>query len=248
MKKILLLFCMAFAIFSAYADNYFTMGVNDSFRIRPSDIMGTKDVPVYGHFDGRLDIWSLIMTYPDGLDFHSIIPGPGMNIPFVNYYGHDSIHTPSIATYNLGSILSTNTTEYGYYDYNNDNILESYGKVKWEAGDYLMFYIRFSVGANVATVDTLTIDGTLSATHDWRGGTIPNGVTFYKEIEVRVGYMKGDVNGDEVLTIADLNILIDYVLNGGNFDEYQLYAADLNDDGQINTTDVAMLNNILLFG
>ena len=57
--------------------------------------------------------------------------------------------------------------------------------------------------------------------------------------------LKGDVNGDEVVNIADVTVLIDYLL--GNVPQsFNEQAADVNSDGVINIADVTALIDILL--
>ena len=249
MKKILLFFCMAFAmLMPAQADNYFTMGENDSIRIRPSDIGGTRIVPMYAHFDARVDAWNINMTYPSGMEYAAKLDGPGTDIPYINHFGRDSIYHATISVANNGTSFSSVIYEFGYWDHNGDGIYDSYGTVKWEAGDYLMTYLNFSIYPPLPNTGTITIQGIISSTDDWRGGTVGQ-VVFYRQIDVWVGYRKGDVNGDEVLTITDVNMLINYVVNEtGLNSQYQIDAADVNGDGEINLTDVTILTNMVVNG
>ena len=57
--------------------------------------------------------------------------------------------------------------------------------------------------------------------------------------------LKGDVNGDGVVNIADVTVLIDYLL-GNEADTFNREAADVNQDGVINIADVTALIDILL--
>ncbi len=50
----------------------------------------------------------------------------------------------------------------------------------------------------------------------------------------------GDLNGDGVVDIADVNMVIDYILNGGTAPD------DLNGDGQVDIVDVNVLLDIIL--
>ena len=53
-------------------------------------------------------------------------------------------------------------------------------------------------------------------------------------------FLRGDVNGDGVITEADSNLMMDWIF--GMTDEPPcLDAADLNDDGYINVTDSRLL-------
>ena len=73
-----------------------------------------------------------------------------------------------------------------------------------------------------------------------------NGMAVYK-IGANVGgdepapVIPGDVNGDGEITIADVNTLIDQILNSTGTD-----ASDVNKDGEINVADVNALIGIIL--
>ena len=56
-------------------------------------------------------------------------------------------------------------------------------------------------------------------------------------------YIRGDVNGDGVVSSADISSLIDYLLNGTAIDEA---AADVNGDGSVNPADISALIDYLL--
>ena len=57
-------------------------------------------------------------------------------------------------------------------------------------------------------------------------------------------YVPGDVNGDLKADIADINALIDYILQGN----YYSVRFDVNDDGEINIADVNALIDIIVNG
>jgi len=58
-------------------------------------------------------------------------------------------------------------------------------------------------------------------------------------------FIKGDVNGDGEVNIADINALLDIIL-GGEADDDTLIRADVNEDGEINIADVNALIDIIL--
>ena len=58
-------------------------------------------------------------------------------------------------------------------------------------------------------------------------------------------FLKGDVNGDGEVNIADVNALTDIIL-GASADEATLVRADVNEDGEINIGDVNALMDIIL--
>ena len=55
----------------------------------------------------------------------------------------------------------------------------------------------------------------------------------------------GDVNGDGVVNVTDVTLLINRILNSADDDCY-LVAADVNSDGVVNVTDVTMLISMLM--
>ena len=57
-------------------------------------------------------------------------------------------------------------------------------------------------------------------------------------------FILGDVNGDGLVNISDVTVLIDILMN----DETAPAAADFNQDGSINISDVTFLNDYLLSG
>ena len=245
MKKITFLFFMALAmLMSAQADNYFTVGENGTLRINPNLISGCKYVPVRLHLDGRIDSWTVTLTYPSGLVPTGFSPSTDVtSIPYQTSDGTYSTYQALITNYGL-NVFSSTITEFGYWDFNNDGIYEPYGTIKWEAGDHdHMFEIPFTILYD-CTGDSITLTGNLSSTYDWRGGT--TGGNCYRRVLVKFGYKLGDVNGDENVNISDVNYLInsaqhDYV----NLDSYQVEAADINGDGILNITDINLLINIL---
>ncbi|MDY4781495.1 MAG: dockerin type I repeat-containing protein, partial [Sodaliphilus sp.] len=54
--------------------------------------------------------------------------------------------------------------------------------------------------------------------------------------------LKGDINGDGVLDVADASALIDMVLNSGTCTE----VADINGDGVLDVADVSALITLIL--
>ncbi|MBR5639850.1 MAG: C10 family peptidase [Muribaculaceae bacterium] len=87
----------------------------------------------------------------------------------------------------------------------------------------------------------------VEARHGSTEGTVGNYANCYKLIEVvtelPVVVVPGDVNGDGVVTTADVTVLYNYLLMG---DTNSLVNGDQNGDGSITTGDVTVVYNILL--
>ena len=58
--------------------------------------------------------------------------------------------------------------------------------------------------------------------------------------------MRGDVNGDKTITIADVTALVNIILGTDNANASANDAADMNEDGSITIADVTMLVNMIL--
>ena len=54
----------------------------------------------------------------------------------------------------------------------------------------------------------------------------------------------GDMNGDDVLNVSDIILLVNLVINNGFYNE----VADLNEDNLIDVIDVVQLVNLILAG
>ena len=258
MKKFFTFFFLLFAAFSASTSNYFTIvgAVNDTLRINPTYLDGYVIVTFGAHFDGYVDNWRLELTYPKDtvMEIINVQRRSDMDIPYLQSDGTEAIYHAELTvspkffnyTYNGEIIISSTINEYGYWDYNHDGIYEPYGTIKWGAGDYYDFFrIDYHLIAD-CTGDSIVIDGRLTSTYDSRGYYIAM-ADFYKVIYLRVAYLFGDVNGDEVVNIADVTALMNYVLAGGDwFDQYQFEAADINGDGVITVGDVSGLIALVL--
>ena len=250
MKKTLFVLACLLAFGSMTAENYFTMGVNDTVIIYPQEVSDFDSLAVKAHFDGRLDQWSLSITYPSGMSAIRLNRRADMYLPYMDINQNpDVLEAPLTADYNYLQISSV-ILDYGYYMFNDQWI--PYGTVKWEAGYYgRMFDIGFSLNPNFSG-GTISITGSVESSPDMRGGTIHSvdnsNTTFSRSIAVIVGYYRGDVNGDGSLTIDDVTALINYLLNpdGAGWNQYQIAAADVDGNGSIGINDVTALTNLLI--
>lgn len=252
MKKILISLLALMAILPASADRYLTFG-NDTVRIKPSCLGGVQGFMLRGHFDGRLDKWDMTLQIPQGLSLlYASRKNDMLYIPYDSIYGNPTYCSAQLFYvenyYTQRDSLSSSIIVPGYWDSNNDNIYETYGSVKWEAGDYAhMCELFYSISDNFPDTASIVINEHLSSTFDMRGFTIPQ-TDLKKRIHLYVGYLLGDVDGNEVVNLDDCTMLIDYVLNGGDLDRYQLKAADVDGDGNVSITDVTALSDLILNG
>ena len=240
---------------TAWADNYFTMGVNDTLRVNPAYISGIRtglEVPVMAHFDGRLNFWQVTVTPPEDMHITGIGTQPnqcpGLTIEYIQSSGIPTTYTAQIgSSLNDIATVSSYVSVQGYWDYDNNGAYEPYGTIKWEAGDHAMFSIMCDFDP-AFTGGTVTLKCTLSSGYDARGGMVGYGapVTTQHTVTVVVDCQRGDVNGDGIVSIIDVTELIDYLLTGADMYQYQLVAADVNGDGIISIIDVTALIDMLL--
>lgn len=249
MKKILITLSCLLAIFGMQAASYLTIGRNDTLMVKPIAIDYSDTVMFRAHFEGRLDQWQLNLTYPDGMSASWMGARQDMNVTYLNSDSDWVYLAVPLAKNSDMTQVSASIWQYGYWDYNQDGVLEPYGTIKWEAGDYANMFEAYFEFEDAFDQGTLIISGTLRSGLDSRGGVIsPNPCTFQRNITVIIGYWPGDVNGDEVIDNSDVTALIAYILgnNTTDWDEYQMEAADLNGDGNIDSTDVIILIGMIM--
>ena len=165
MKKILFIMLALAAILPVKADNYLTFGVNDTLMVRPSREDGTQHVMVRAHFEGRLNQWILTLHLPQGVTLAACSPSDDMlYVPYWNSLGERSYYSAPLFVNKTDDVttvdLVSNIYGAGYWDPNNDGIFETYGTIKWEAGDYermcelvFKFEVFFPSGSNRLSPD-----------------------------------------------------------------------------------------------
>ena len=84
---------------------------------------------------------------------------------------------------------------------------------------------------------------TLNATHSF---TVPAGgyMVYYKGMATS-DMARGDVNGDNEVSVADVSLLINYIL-GGKGVQAAVYNPDVNQDGEVDVSDVNLVISIIL--
>lgn len=208
MKKIILTFMVLFMASAAVAQSYLYI---DDFTVN-SNQLGTRiTVPVKAHFNGRLNGFQLEMAYPEGLTPVSAVPGSDMTIPYID---EDGVATSGNASLNNRADLSFMIGfmwEAGYWDEDGDGSYETYGVVKWEAGEYdEMILLTLQVGDNFNGGD-ITLNTEVASGADTRHGTVEDlGEThqfFTRVCHVSVDNEPDPVPTDDFLTIGDVEVL-----------------------------------------
>ena len=245
MKNLIFAAIAALATVSMNSANTITMG--DSVRINPNRLSGYYQHKAVMHIDAYADTWQMAVTYPEGLTpklVAGVTPLAGMN---VDYLDRNGVWQSFIAPLNVSVMykdISSHVGVDGYWDYNMDGELESYGTAKWEAGSHELFEYNLYVAPGFRS-GYITFDGSISSGSDRRGAILAN-VVFFSRTYFWVGYLRGDVTGNDKHNIDDVSALIDYLLMGEGLDEFQVAAADVNQDGRVSIADVSALTDMLL--
>ena len=243
-KHIMIIAAMLLISVSMNSANTITMG--DTVRINPNRLSGYYQHPVSMYIDGMCNAWQIEVEYPEGL-FPKLVAGvtplEGLTVEYMDRYGVETEYTPTLnVSVQYGSIAAYIPVA-GYWMFAGE--LESYGTAKWMPGSYRLFEYNFAVDAAFREGD-VTITGAISSGRDDRGAILQN-VRVYSVTHFWVGPMCGDVTGDERFNIADVVMLVDYILGTEQLDEFQEAAADANGDGFAGIADVTtIIDRILL--
>jgi len=242
MKKLQILAATIAALVSinCVGANFITFG--DSVRIPPRYSDGYYKMTAVMDIDGMIDDWSINTTFPEGITpklVSGITPLEGMTVSYTDRYGNEQTYEAPLQVSASYGTISSHISVQGYWDYDGDGWFDPYGTAKWLPGNYQMFSLNFFIGPDFRN-GYIIFDGMLTAGPDQRGAVL-QGVRFYRSTYVWVGYMPGDMNGDDRLTIADVTMMIDCLLNPAEFDIWQQQAADYNCDGTATIGDVSRL-------
>ncbi len=85
----------------------------------------------------------------------------------------------------------------------------------------------------------LYVDNVCSVT----GGYVYRGSDIWS---LRGKYIYGDINGDSILNVLDIVLVVNFILGSDTPDASEFAAADLNSDGILNILDVVSLTNLIL--
>lgn len=222
----------------------------DTLRINPNRLSGYWQVPVVANFEGYADTWQVSVTYPGGI-IPKLVAGitalDGMTVTYEDPTGALVAYEAPLQVSAMYETLSSTTAGvYGYWDYNDDGIMETYGNIKWEPGHHAMWEFNLFIPADFRR-GYIVFDGTINSGYDARGAILSN-VKAYKRTWLYVGYMKGDVNGDGRVSISDVTLLISHLMGAPmeELNEFQLDAAEFNLDGKVSIVDVtAIIDSIM---
>lgn len=214
-----------------------------------SDDLGTEiTIPVGAHFGNYISSWDVQFIFPEGLTPVNATNGSGMTRNYYDSRGREVTEDAYLChNEEYNHFISVSTLE-GYQPPTIEgDPYESYGTVKWAAGDYdEMFLITCHVSEDFAG-GNIEIITNASSGYDPRNELM----TFEpisNETHGPEGYaiLPGDINSDGTITIADVTAFIAYLLNPSSF-EYIGYG-DANHDLVLNIVDIDALCDFLING
>ena len=246
MKKTFLLFAFLLSLSTISADTYFEI---DDYQFSRADIGTMVPLPVKAHFSGRLSAWQIYFTLPEGLTLRAAESTEQMKIYYYNRRGKLDSITPGVSKGTIPTVLSVIMTS-GFWDPDGDGEYETYGVVKWEAGDYDHFFTLWFDVLPEFKGGEMIMETNPASGDDARGGTIKetgdHGKKFFTStIFTLEPPMPGDVDGNGSLSIADATLLVDYLLNQ-EVEGFLVEAADVDGNDTVSISDVTALIDLLV--
>lgn len=170
MRRILsFLFALAISLV-AMANSYFYI---DSVVVQPDQWGTVLRVPIKAHFDARVQEASIYLSYSTELTLDHYEYGRDLS---VNYLDENGIEQTALPTIDIDNDFTNVYLKFygqnGYWDPEGTGHYQSYGSVKWEAGDYeemFVLYLRLPdefLGADVFVATEVY------SSDDARGGTV----------------------------------------------------------------------------
>ncbi len=246
MKKTFLLFAFLLSLSTISADTYFEI---DDYQFSRADIGTMVPLPVKAHFSGRLSAWQIYFTLPEGLTLRAAESTEQMKIYYYNRRGKLDSITPGVSKGTIPTVLSVIMTS-GFWDPDGDGEYETYGVVKWEAGDYDHFFTLWFDVLPEFKGGEMIMETNPASGDDTRGGTIKetgdHGKKFFTSTMFTLEPpMPGDVDGNGSLSIADATLLVDYLLNQ-EVEGFLVEAADVDGNDTVSIPDVTALIDLLV--
>ena len=89
----------------------------------------------------------------------------------------------------------------------------------------------------------------------WSVDRNPNNSNYYQTVSnawastgIGLQFYLGDVNGDLILNIQDIVLILHYILGNNELTEFQFFSADMNQDQMIDIFDIIQVVNEILYG
>lgn len=171
-----------------------------------------------------------------------------------------SIFRSSNSIYNSSNSTDFFNDKYSKYNEYIDNIVEFNGTLVQDYGDldkplsicsegyYYGIKVnnkKSNLNATINNISYKIIDNLSNTICDFNDlSTLSNGDS--KTLSKKIQLQKGDINYDGVLTSADVDYIINYVLEAGELSNIQYYLADCSGDNMVNSVDIVVLRKMLM--
>ena len=174
------------------------------------------------------------------LDLSSFNTENVTNMGFMFYMFYPS---NALTFLDLSNFNTVNVTDMQYMFYGNSGLTTIYAGRGWSTDAVTTSNSMFSdctslVGGMGTTYDRNHVDKEYARIDG--GPAMPGYLS-------KVPVLRGDVNGDGVVNIADVTEIIDYMLYGDEVD-FNFDAADTDGNGRVNIGDVADITDYILYG
>ena len=254
----------------------------DDVVLKPDQAGSSITIPVKASFDSHVSTWDISFVFPEGMrpistGRYGYIPGPDLETTYWSFdpnpwYDEPMWREETATAYpqirfdgQLVRLITFPFLGVGFeynpdYDPDYDDEPLSYGGVKWEPGEYLMFSLKVEVDYDFFGGEIEVISNTICG-YDTRFGNVhliedstayPIPYPYEYEDSTYISYIyPGEVNGDGTINVADITCLIDIILSNydydqGDFHNWALLAGDMDANGLLDLTDVMILSDFLL--
>lgn len=225
--------------------------IND-MEINDEDLGMEITIPVGAHFSNYISSWDVQLTFPEGLTPDYATKGRDMTLKYYDMNGQEMTATPFFDFDDNYTHFIAASIDMGYQpSMNGEDPYETYGTVKWTAGDYdEMFLITCHVSPDFAGGNVKIITNA-SCGYDTRNDSMTF-EPFANESHSGEGYLilPGDINMDGTINIADVTAFIDYFLDpsSSDYDYLSIEIGDMNRDDALNILDIDALCDYLIHG
>lgn len=164
-----LFFALAIAI-TAMADSYLYI---DSLVIEPDQWGSVIRVPVKAHFDARVQEFYSFINFSPEVTLQRVEYGSDLSVAYLDENGVQQTAMPSVdMDEGFNNVTVMFYGQNGYWDPDGTGNYQSYGSVKFEAGDYDEMFVLYLKLADEFWGAEIFISTEVYSTDDARGGTV----------------------------------------------------------------------------
>ena len=217
-----------------------------------ADDLGTQIIiPVSAHFGNYISAWDVQFIFPEGLTPVYATRGNDMTMHFYDYDGEETTQAAGWVFNDAYTHFISVSTSAGYQaSENEDDPYDTYGTVKWDAGDYDEMFLIYCEVSPYFTGGNIEVITNASSGYDTRNDSM-NFESIYNESHTGEGYLTlpGDINLDGMISIADVTAYAYYLADPSASEAYGgIGDGDMNRDGACNILDIDALCDYLIHG